>query len=190
MIENGTLKGYPHADVEETENPLSFMERECDYLIPAAVEKSVHKVNAPKLQCKAVFEGANGPTTFAAEEILNERGIVCCPDLLVNGGGVTCSYFEWLKNIEHVAHGKMTKKYEQQSTVRLLELIGFDSSKLDIEGADEIDIVYSALDDIMTEACKDNWNYAVENDLCFRDACLVRSMENIYQAYKDCGFTV
>lgn len=84
-------------------------------MVPAATEKSIHIVNAEKIQCKAIFEGANGPTTFKAEEHLMSRGIVVAPDLLVNGGGVTCSYFEWLKNIDHVSPGKMTKKYDETS---------------------------------------------------------------------------
>lgn len=113
LIENGSFVGYENCDKVETENPLSFMEAKVDYLVPAATDKSINIGNANKLQCKAVFEGANGPTTFAAEEILIDRGIVCAPDMLVNGGGVTCSYFEWLKNIDHVAPGMMTKKYEE-----------------------------------------------------------------------------
>jgi glutamate dehydrogenase (NAD(P)+) len=72
-------------------------------------------MNAPNIDCKAVFEGANGPTTIAGEEILLEKGIICAPDLLINGGGVTCSYFEWLKNIDHVSPGKMTKKFDEKS---------------------------------------------------------------------------
>lgn len=115
MKEHGTLKGFPDATEEELNEPEKFLEKECDYLIPAAVEKSIHKGNAHKVQTKAIFEGANGPTTFAAEQILLKRNIVCCPDLLVNGAGVTCSYFEWLKNLEHISPGKMTKKYEEQS---------------------------------------------------------------------------
>lgn len=81
-------------------------------MIPAAVEKVINKGNANNLKCKAIFEGANGPTTFAGEEILLKRGIIVSPDLLTNGGGVTCSYFEWLKNLEHISPGKMSKKYE------------------------------------------------------------------------------
>lgn len=115
MGNNNSLQGYDQADEVEVNDPLSFIEREVDYLIPAAVEKSIHKMNAPNIKCKAVFEAANGPTTFAAEEILNERGIICSPDLLTNGGGVTCSYFEWLKNIDHVSPGKMTKKFDEKS---------------------------------------------------------------------------
>lgn len=117
---NGALKGFPGAEETEINNPLSYLEKEVEYLIPAATEKSIHKVNAPLIQCRAIFEGANGPTTFAADEILLKRGIVCSPDLLTNGGGVTCSYFEWLKNIDHVSPGKMTKKFEEQSTRNLL----------------------------------------------------------------------
>ena len=97
------------------------MEKECDILIPAAVERSVHKGNAGKLNCKVVVEAANGPTTFAGDEILNDRGIIVVPDALINGGGVTVSYFEWLKNIDHVAPGRMTKKYEEKSKMQLLE---------------------------------------------------------------------
>lgn len=191
MNENkGSLLGYPDCDEIETTDPLSYLEREVQYLIPAAVEKVINKGNADKLKCKAIFEGANGPTTFAAEEILLERGIIISPDLLTNGGGVTCSYFEWLKNLEHISPGKMSKKYEQQSTLRLLELIGYTNDDLDIKGAEEIDIVYSALDEIMTQAVRDNWSFAIEKDLNFRDACLVRSMEKIHQAYIDCGLTV
>lgn len=115
LTEHGNFIGYDGADEIELNNPLNYMEKEVDYLIPAAVEKSLHKMNAPNIKCRAVFEGANGPTTIAAEEILLEKGIICAPDLLVNGGGVTCSYFEWLKNIDHVSPGKMTKKFDEKS---------------------------------------------------------------------------
>ena len=112
-MEHGSFKGYAKCDQVETNDPASFMEKEADYLIPAAVEKSITMDNADRIKVKAVFEGGNGPTTFAGEEILLKKGIVVAPDLLVNGGGVTCSYFEWLKNIAHVSPGKMTKKFEQ-----------------------------------------------------------------------------
>mgnify|MGYP003352277495 CR=1 FL=1 len=99
MTKNGTLKGFPGAKETELVNPLLYLEKQADYLIPAAVEKSLHRMNAERINVKAIFEGANGPTTFAAEEIFIRRGIITAPDLLVNGGGVTCSYFEWLKNL-------------------------------------------------------------------------------------------
>ena len=180
LANNGSLKTYEAEGVtKETKKPRSWLEKECDYLVPAAVEKSIHRENAADLKCRAVFEGANGPTTFAAEEILLKKGIVCVPDLLANGGGVTCSYFEWLKNLQHVSHGRMTRKYEQQSTVDLLQAIGYDTKEMNMTGGSELEIVYSALDEIMTTAVKENWDFAMENDLCFRDACLARAMGKI-----------
>jgi glutamate dehydrogenase (NAD(P)+) len=106
-----TLKGYAKIEEYEDMDPLSFIEKECDILVPAAIEKSIHKDNAGNLKCKVVVEGANGPTTFYGEEILLSKGIVVVPDLLINGGGVTVSYFEWLKNLDHIAPGRMIKKY-------------------------------------------------------------------------------
>jgi glutamate dehydrogenase (NAD(P)+) len=186
----GSLIGYPHADVEETADPLSFMEHEVDYLIPAAVELSINKNNAHRIKCKAVFEGANGPTSFAAEEILLNKGIVISPDLLTNGGGVTCSYFEWLKNLDHVSPGKMTKKFEEQSMLKLIGLMGLDTTNYNVKGATELDIVYTALDEIMTGAVQENWNYAVDNDLNFRDACLVNAISKILKTYMEVGITL
>ena len=111
MIKHGTLATYPNATEAIAENPLQFLTKQADCMIPAAVEKSLNRGNAEQIQVKAIFEGANGPTTHAAEQIFLRRGIVCAPDMLVNGGGVTCSYFEWLKNLDHVAPGRLTKKY-------------------------------------------------------------------------------
>jgi len=90
----------------------------------------------------------------------------------VNGGGVTCSYFEWLKNIDHVSPGKMSKKYEEKSQKKLLEIMGYTGDDKQIKGAEEIDIVYSGLEEIMTSAVRENWNYSVKKNLSFRDACL------------------
>ncbi len=83
-----------------------------DIFIPAAFEKSINAKNAHKFNCKLIVEAANGPTTEAAEKILTERGIKFLPDVLCNAGGVTVSYFEWLKNIEHVRWGRLFRKWE------------------------------------------------------------------------------
>jgi glutamate dehydrogenase (NAD(P)+) len=191
MTEHGTLIGFPDATEETAENPDAFLEKQCDYLIPAAVEKSLHKGNAHNIKAKAIFEGANGPTTYMAEQIFNERGIITCPDLLVNGGGVTCSYFEWLKNLEHISPGKMTKKYEEQSRRRLLTLMGYEAEDMDdIEGASEIDIVYSGLDEIMSSACLENWTLACNKKLTFRQACMVNSINKVYNSYKENGLMI
>lgn len=87
------------------------MRKRCDILAPCAVDGSINIHNAPHLKCKILLEGANGPTTFAADELLTKRGIYVIPDMLANVGGVTVSYFEWLKNLDHISPGRMTKKY-------------------------------------------------------------------------------
>jgi glutamate dehydrogenase (NAD(P)+) len=176
-------------------DPLSYLEKPCDILIPAAIEKSINKFNADNLNCKVVVEGANGPTTFYGEEILLKKGVIVVPDMLINGGGVTVSYFEWLKNLDHVAPGRLTKKYEEKSKSKILEQLGYvfpKSSPLmkDLEGANEIDIVYSGLEEIMTTAVKDHWNYAHENNLNFRDACLVKSIRKLYQHFEQAGLMI
>lgn len=188
--EKGTLEGYPGAEESNSQTPRVFMEKKCDILVPAAVEKSIHKGNADKLQCKVILEGANGPSTFYGEEILLKKGVILCPDLLVNGGGVTCSYFEWLKNIDHVSPGKMSKKYEEKSQKKLLEMMGHQGSTESVKGAEEIDIVYSGLEEIMTNAVKENWDFAMKKNLSFRDACLVNAIQKVYQCYKECGITI
>ena len=183
--------GYKGATEVNDKDPLSFMEKQCDVLLPAATEKSINLGNCDRLKCKVVAECANGPTTFAAEEKLLAKGVVVCPDLLVNGGGVTCSYFEWLKNIDHVSPGKLSKKYEEKQSMKLLQLMGYTpNSDMDLSGAEEINIVYSGLEEIMSTATQENWEYAVKNDLCFRDACLGNAITKVYDCYKMCGITI
>ena len=181
MTEHGTLEGFEGATEVEVANPNVFMEKECDILIPAAMEKAIHKGNADRLNCKVVIEAANGPTTFQAEEILLRKGVICAPDLLLNGGGVTVSYFEWLKNIDHVAPGRMTKKYEEKSTSKLLETLGYKEDEIEVnEGASEVDLVYSGLEEIMTTAVIENWERSVKLGVNFRDACLGNAIEKVY----------
>ena len=185
LTKNGSLDNYPQARQINTVDPQSFLEKECDILIPAAIEKSINMFNADNLKCKVVVEGANGPTTFQGEEILLKKGVVVVPDMLINGGGVTVSYFEWLKNLQHVAPGRLNRKYHLKKNLRILETLGYvipDSSPLqsDLDGANEIEIVYSGLEEIMTNAVKEHWNYAIENNLNFRDACFGRSIKKLH----------
>jgi hypothetical protein len=84
----------------------------------------------------------------------------------------------------------MTKKFDENSQIKLLQIMGYTEMDEQVKGADEIDIVYSALDETMSTAVNTNWKYAVENDLCFRDACLVSSMMKIYNHYKECGISM
>jgi len=195
MMANGTLANYRHADEVETSDPAFFMTKPCDILIPAAKEKAINKDNAHQIEAKVILEGANGPTTFMAEEILLAKGCVIVPDMLANGGGVTCSYFEWLKNLEHVAPGRMNKKYQEKQNAKLLSMMGYvipqnSPHMRKLTGASEIDIVYSGLEEIMNNATSENWSHAYINDLNFRDACFGRAIKKIHTHFEQCGLMI
>jgi len=108
-----TLAGFPHAEsYSANDDFISVMNNKCDILIPAAVERTIHVGNSEKLQCKILGEAANGPTTVGGNEILERRNILVIPDLVLNAGGVTVSYFEWLKNLEHKQLGLLIRRYK------------------------------------------------------------------------------
>ncbi len=136
------------------------LELDCDILIPAALENQLTQENAPRIKARIVLEGANGPTTPEAEEILQERGVLVIPDIYANAGGVTVSYFEWLKNLSHVRFGRMEKRYEEAVKRELLQAITLATGKRFSEeeqkriarGADELDLVNSGLEETMIAA--------------------------------------
>lgn len=118
---------------------------------------SINKYNAHRFECKIVVEAANGPTTMEGEKICTAKGIRFLPDVLLNAGGVTVSYFEWLKNLEHVIPGRMQRKWEEKTKQNLLEVISqatgiqVDQSLL-LAGASEKDIVLAGIEEVMTQA--------------------------------------
>lgn len=189
--EHRSLLRYPKVERSEVNNPASFMEMEVDVLIPAAVEKSLHKGNAPNIKAKVIGEAANGPTTVGAEEILIQKGATIIPDLVLNGGGVTVSYFEWLKNLQHVQPGRLTKRWEQQSKSQLFQMVkGIvpdDVEKKMLSGASEKDIVYSGLEEIMSNTVAETWEDCHQFDKNMRTAAYVNSIERVAEAYEHCG---
>jgi glutamate dehydrogenase (NAD(P)+) len=152
---NNSMMDFP--GTTSLENREAALEIECDILIPAALENQITAENAPRIKAKIIGEGANGPITFDAEDILEAKGIMVIPDLYINAGGVTVSYFEWLKNLSHVRFGRMEKRFEQNTFDRIIKLIEQETGRsLSVEekhtvarGAEEADLVYSGLEETM-----------------------------------------
>src|SRR5881296_1057876 len=156
--ETGSVLNFPGAANLPTN--MSALEVDCDVLIPAALENQITKENAPRIKAKILIEAANGPTTPEAEEILRQKGIFIIPDVYANSGGVTVSYFEWLKNLSHVRFGRMGKRLEELNFRRMVEAIESATGKsisqtqkqLLIHGAEEVDLVRSGLEETMVFA--------------------------------------
>jgi glutamate dehydrogenase (NAD(P)+) len=153
--ETGSILNFPGS--KNITNSMELLEMDCDILIPAALENQITKDNAPNIKAKIIAEGANGPVTKNAEAILNEKNVMIIPDLYLNAGGVTVSYFEWLKNLSHVRFGRMEKRFQEMSTNELINAVeGITGRtlearqrKLITHGADEIDLVRSGLEETM-----------------------------------------
>jgi glutamate dehydrogenase (NAD(P)+) len=154
----GTIKGFPGSKFMA--NTYDALELDCDILIPAALENQITETNAPKIKAKIIAEAANGPVTPEAERILIKKGVLLIPDMYINAGGVTVSYFEWLKNLSHVRFGRLQKRFDEASNRNIIETIerltGKKVSQAEMnfltKGADEIDIVNSGLEETMVFA--------------------------------------
>lgn len=153
--ENGKVEGFPEASFSAKGN--KFLEHPCDILVPAAMEGVITISNASNLKCKILAEAANGPVSYEADQILNEMGIFIIPDAYLNAGGVTVSYFEWLKNLSHVRFGRMDRRFAEAQNKRVIELIEgalgksvaqAAKDKL-LEGPNELNLVRSGLEDTM-----------------------------------------
>jgi glutamate dehydrogenase (NAD(P)+) len=172
MAKHGTIKGYPEAAF--VEDGAALLEAACDILIPAAMEGVIHKGNAAGVKAPLVVEAANGPITFGADEILRQKGCVIIPDMYANAGGVTVSYFEWVKNLSHIRFGRMQRRQEEARHELLIDELerlssdkglgwtlspGFKDRYL--RGAGELELVRSGLDDTMRgayQAMREVWH--------------------------------
>jgi glutamate dehydrogenase (NAD(P)+) len=193
--ETKSILGYPGAtDIEETARAL---ELDCDILVPAALERQITEVNAPKVKAKIVAEAANGPTTTEADAILRERGVMVLPDMYLNAGGVTVSYFEWIKNISHIRFGRMQRRFEAGSHERLLhaveDLTGREFARADVvrlaRGAGELDLVDSGLEETMVvgyHGMREVWHHN-GGDVDLRTAAMITSIDKIAAAYLELG---
>jgi glutamate dehydrogenase (NAD(P)+) len=154
----GTILNFPGA-TNIIHSPEA-LELECDILIPAALENVINGDNASRIRAKIIGEAANGPLTPEADEVFIKKGILVVPDMYLNAGGVTVSYFEWLKNLSHVRYGRMEKRFTENQNRSILaqmeEMTGKTVSgrekEIIMHGPDEADIVYSGLEETMIGA--------------------------------------
>ena len=154
----GSILNFPGAT--NIANSVAALELECDVLLPAALESVFTAENAPRIKAKIILEGANGPTTPDADPIFRQKGMLVIPDIYCNAGGVTVSYFEWLKNLSHVRFGRMQKRHEQANELTMLKAIEAATGRkfTDAErnqfaqGAEEVDLVNSGLEETMISA--------------------------------------
>ena len=173
------------------------LEMECDILIPAALENVIDGKNAPNVKAKLIGEAANGPLTPEADEIFSKKGIIVVPDMYLNAGGVTVSYFEWLKNLSHVRYGRLEKRFTENMNTHILGQIEELSGKkvkgpsrdMILHGPDEVDLVYSGLEETMINATREIMDTWQENpDIPdMRTAAYVVAINKVATAYAELG---
>ncbi|MEM8630844.1 MAG: Glu/Leu/Phe/Val dehydrogenase [Pseudomonadota bacterium] len=196
IAERGGVSGYPNAQF--VENGAVLFSEDCDILIPAAIEGVLNLTNAQSVKAPLIIEAANGPVTAGADEILRKKGSVIIPDMYANAGGVTVSYFEWVKNLSHIRFGRMERRQEEarhQLVVDELERLSHDSGigwtlspdfkEKYLRGAGELELVRSGLDDTMRssyQAMREVWHG--RNDVeDLRTAAYIVSINRVAKSY-------
>ena len=200
IVKHGSVKNYP--DATYTAEGVVVLEEECDILIPAALEGVINLTNADRIKAPLIIEAANGPVTAGADDVLRKKGTVIIPDMYANAGGVTVSYFEWVKNLSHIRFGRMQRRQEEARH----ELIVSELERLDrylgdawsmspdfkakyLKGADELELVRSGLDDTMRigyQAMSQVWhNRSDVDDL--RTAAYIVAIDRVSKSYRAKG---
>ena len=190
--EKGCMEGFTGAQF--VPGGAELLEHPCDILVPAAMEGVITQDNAGGIQAKVIAEAANGPVSYEADRILNEKGVFILPDAYLNAGGVTVSYFEWLKNLSHVRFGRMDRRYEEAQGQAILDVLEQALGK-PVEGAardslltgpDELTLVRSGLDDTMREAYGEIREVHLSNDKINdrRTAAFALSIKKIAAIYE------
>lgn len=200
IIKHGGVDGYPSG--KYVKDGSVFLEHDCDILIPAAMEGVINLSNADNIKAPLIIEAANGPVTAGADEILRNKGIVIIPDMYANAGGVTVSYFEWVKNLSHIRFGRMQRRQEEarhqlvvDELEKISEAMGPQYSLTDrfkqkyLRGADELELVRSGLDDTMRiayQSMRDVWHDRADvEDL--RTAAYLVSIDKVAASYRAKG---
>ena len=193
IMENAGITGFPG----HVASGMEMLEADADILIPAAMELVITADNAPNIKTPLIIEAANGPVSAEADVILRERGIVIIPDLYANAGGVTVSYFEWIKNLSRIRFGRLQRRAEEARFNALIDgiesMLGksfpHDIAARAVEGGTEIDLVRSGLEDTMRnsyEVISKAWNNEeMASDL--RTAAMMVAVRRIAQSYQTLG---
>jgi len=193
--ETGSILNFPGAE----NIPVSAhgLELECDILIPAALESVIHAGNAANIKAKIIGEAANGPITPDADIILNQKGVIVIPDMYLNAGGVTVSYFEWLKNLSHVRYGRLEKRFSENMYAEIIQTmesmtgkrINEMERKVILHGPDEVDLVYSGLEDTMIGSYNEirETFKSINGVADMRTAAFICSINKIGVAYEELG---
>ena len=193
-LEHGSFEGCAEGKFDPNTSELLCLE--CDILIPAARENVIDESNAQEIKAKLIVEAANGPITFEADKILNKRNVTIIPDIMANAGGVAVSYFEWIRNIRHIRFGRLEKRrnaFQFETLIAAIEtMTGKDMpekfKEQFIEGANEIDLVRSGLDDMMREAYQKVRQSLIENKIPnLRTGAYKVALDRIATSYDSIG---
>ena len=193
MLETGGIENYPGF----TNSGPEILEAEADILIPAAMEGVINETNASRIKTPLIIEAANGPVTAAGDTILRKKGVIVIPDFCANAGGVTVSYFEWIKNLTHIRFGRMQRRQQESQFEILMQgiesMTGQSFPEADrnavLSGATEINLVRSGLEDTMRgayDAISGTWNDK-DNVPDLRTAAMMIAVDRVAKSYISIG---